>query len=146
MIEVCRVEKCELSGLLYEFLEAIYLFQRREEGLFGASWQDIFLLKRLDSGGELPVGGVAEALRVPLFGASRIVSRLHDRGLVVKRRSRENGRCVRVDISAAGRRLLKRVEDYQFRLIGGNIGLLEATEVESISAGIKKLRSLLAIE
>jgi hypothetical protein len=36
------VTKGELSGILYEFLDAIYLFLRREEGLSGASWQDIF--------------------------------------------------------------------------------------------------------
>ena len=140
------MEKSELSGLLYEFLDAIYLFQRKEEGLFGASWQEIFLLKRLADGGSMSVGDAAGCLRLPLFGASRIVSRLDGLGLVAKARSPGNRRVVRVGITASGRKLLKRVEDYQFKLINRNIGVLAPGEVDSISAGIRKLRALLSIE
>jgi Transcriptional regulators len=140
------MDRAALSALLYEFLDAIYLFQRREEGLFGASWQDIFLLKKLADSGPLSVSEAAAVLRVPLFAASRMASRLESLSLVVKSRLPENGRVVTIGVAAKGKRLLRRVEDYQFKLIAGNIGVLEAEEVESMSAGIVKLRSLLAIE
>ena len=82
----------------------------------------------------------------PLFGASRVVSRLTGLGLVKKSPARENKRLVNVEITKAGNRLLKRVEDYQFRLITKNINVLKVAEIESMFSGLAKLRSLLAIE
>jgi DNA-binding MarR family transcriptional regulator len=139
------IPKRRLAALLYEFLDAIYLFQKKEEGLFGASWQDIFLLKRLADRGELMVGEAAAELRLPLFAASRAITRLVEAGLVEKARRKGDGRVVRVRATAAGRALLKRVEDYQCDLINGNIGVLEGAEIESMVAAIGKLRSLLDI-
>jgi DNA-binding MarR family transcriptional regulator len=140
------MKKKELSALLYEFLEVIYLFQKREEGLFGVSWQEIYLLKGLNDTGSVSVGMIAKNLRSPLFGASRIVSRLTDIGLVKKTQARKNRRLVNVGITKAGKQLLKRVEDYQFMLITKNINVLKAEEIESMFSGLAKLRALLAIE
>ena len=140
------MKKQELSALLYEFLEVIYLFQKKEEGLFGVSWQEIYLLKKLNDEGSMSVGTIAKNLRSPLFGASRVVSRLTGLGLVKKTPARENKRLVNVEMTKAGNRLLKRVEDYQFRLITKNINVLKAAEIESMFSGLAKLRALLAIE
>ena len=140
------MKKEELSVLLYEFLEVIYLFQKKEEGLFGVSWQEIYLLKKLNDTGSMSVGMIAENLRSPLFGASRVVSRLTGLGLVKKSPARENKRMVNVEITKAGNRLLKQVEDYQFKLITKNINVLKAAEIESMFSGLAKLRALLAIE
>lgn len=140
------MKKEELSVLLYEFLEVIYLFQKKEEGLFGVSWQEIYLLKKLNDAGSMSVGIIAENLQSPLFGASRVVSRLTGLGLVKKSQARENKRMVNVEITKAGNRLLKRVEDYQFKLITKNINVLKAAEIESMFSGLAKLRALLAIE
>lgn len=139
------IAKAQLTALLYEFLEAISLFEAKEEGLFGASWREIFLMKRLSDRGGLQVGEAARELNIPLFAASRAVSRLQARGLVAKRRGRGDGRTVVVAPTAAGRRLLKRVEDYQCELITRNIGVLEGFELSSTIAAIGKLRALLEI-
>ncbi len=139
------IEKAELVDLLYEFLDAIYLFQKKEEGLFDATWQDIFLLKRL-SGAGMTVGEVARELRLPLFSASRLVARLEGVGLVTKLRDEGNRRIIHVAATAEGKSLLRRVEDYQCELLGRNLGLLESDEVASMAAAIRKLRTLLEIE
>ncbi|HUN56326.1 MAG TPA: hypothetical protein VMU29_14330 [Smithella sp.] len=140
------IKQRELSLLLYEFLEVIYLFQKKEEGLFNVRWQEIYLLKRLNDARSMSVGTIAENLRSPLFGASRIVSRLSGLGLVKKTQAKENKRLVNVRITQAGIGLLKQVEDYQFKLITKNIDVLKAEEVESMFTGLTKLRALLAIE
>jgi len=145
-IRALDMKKEELSVLLYEFLEVIYLFQKKEEGLFGVSWQEIYLLKKLYDTGSMSVGMIAKNLRSPLFGASRVVSRLTGLGLVKKSPARENKRLVNVEITKAGNRLLTRVEDYQFKLITKNINVLKAVELESMFSGLAKLRTLLAIE
>ncbi|MGD0278549.1 MAG: hypothetical protein ABSC11_04505 [Smithella sp.] len=139
------MKKEELSALLYEILDVIYLFQKKEEGLFGVSWQEIYLLKKLMDTGSMSVGTIARNLRSPLFGASRIVSRLTGLGLVTKKQVRENKRLVNVEITGTGKRLLKRVENYQFKLITKNITVLKAEELESMFSGLVKLRALLAV-
>jgi len=139
------LKKKELSVLLYEFLEVIYLFQKREEGLFGASWQEIYLLKKLKDTGEMSVGRAAGCLRLPLFGASRLVARLEAAGWVKKTRQRDNKRVINVGITGRGKKLLADVEHYQFRLISKNIAVLKPDEVEHMSSGLVKLRSLLDI-
>ncbi len=139
------MKQSDLSPLLYEFLEVIYLFQKREEGLFGAVWQDIYLLKKLDDAGEMSIGAVSKCLRVPLFGASRIVSRLEEKGRVRKTQGKENKRVTNVGITRAGRKLLADVENYQFKLISRNIAVMKPAEIKSIASGLAKLRSLLDI-
>ena len=140
------MKKEALSALLYEFLEVIYLFQKREEGLFGASWQDIYLLKRLHETGGMSVGSIAQSLRIPLFGASRMVSRLKAAGWVKKTQAKENKRIINVGITGAGKKILAAVENYQFKLISKNIAVLKPDEVKSMSSGLIKLRSLLDIQ
>ena len=93
----------------------------------------------------MSVGMIAENLRSPLFGASRVVSRLTGLGLVTKKQVRENKRLVNVEITGTGKRLLKRVENYQFKLITKNITVLKAEELESMFSGLVKLRALLAV-
>jgi DNA-binding MarR family transcriptional regulator len=142
---VPAIPKPQLAALLYEFLDAIYLFQKKEEGLFGANWQDIFLIKRLEDRGGMKVSEAAAELKLPLFGASRVISRLERSGLVEKGRGEGDGRVVGVRATAAGRKLLKRVEDYQCELINRNLGVLEGAQLGSMVAAIGKLRALLEI-
>ncbi|MGE5372769.1 MAG: MarR family winged helix-turn-helix transcriptional regulator [Solirubrobacterales bacterium] len=140
------LKKSELSELLYDFLETIYRFEQLETGLFQVSWQEIHLLRILDLSDGLTVGGVAEALRVPLFHASRLVSQLEEKGRLTKTRLAENKRIIRVAISPEGRKLLEAVETYQYELIRENAHVLEPSEFQAIVAGLGKLKQLLNLE
>ncbi|PKN18934.1 MAG: hypothetical protein CVU71_09085 [Deltaproteobacteria bacterium HGW-Deltaproteobacteria-6] len=140
------MKKEDLSALLHEFLEVIYLFQKREEGLFGAGWQDIYLLKKLDDAGMMSVGMIAQYLRLPLFGASRMVTRLQNAGWVKKTQVKDNKRLVNVGITGAGKKLLTAVDNYQFKIISKNITVLKPAEIESMISGLAKLRLLLDIK
>lgn len=140
------MEKQELIPLLYHFLDAIYCFERKEEGLFGAVWQDIHLLKQLSRGGALSVSQVAEFLKVELFEASRLVSRMEHKGWVSKDRLPDNRRVVAVSLAPGGQDLLDRTEEFHYQTISRNLGVLDAVELRSIQQAIGKLRTLLELD
>ncbi len=135
--------KTDLSEALYAFLEVIYRFQRREEGLFGASWQEIYLLQHLLRSGTSSVGTLATHLAINLFDASRLVRRLGERGLVAKERRVSDRRIIEVSLTGAGRSTLDQVEQYHFDLISRNLRVLQESELASLLGTLEKLPSLL---
>lgn len=138
-------DKNELSDVLYNFLESIYLFQQIELNLFHVTWQEIYLLKILHDQGAIHIGGAAEALRIPLFAASRIVTRLEKLGHLTKSRLPDNRRVIQIEATQQGKQTLADVEAYQYQLISSNAHVLEPSEMQAIITGLSKLKQLLSI-
>ena len=122
------MKKEELSALLYEFLEVIYL------------------LKKINDAQKMSVGMIAQHLHIPLFRASRLVARLEGAGWVKKTQAKDNRRVIHVGVTGKGKKLLTNVENYQFKLISKNIAVLKSDEVENMASGLVKLRSLLDVK
>lgn len=67
------------------------------------------VLVLVDQPGGMPVGVLAAALRAKIAAVSRLVGRLNARGLVQTRRADGDARVVLVSLTAAGRRLRRRI-------------------------------------
>lgn len=102
------------------------------------------LLVLLAASGERTVGDVAEHLGVAQSNASRHCDRLQRLGLLARRRSRSDGRVVRVRVTDEGRALVEAVDrqrrDEVRRLLGRlspdeRAGALEAMRAFSRAAG-----------
>ena len=108
------------------------------------------LLVLLAASGERTVGDVAAHLGVAQSNASRHCDRLQRLGLLARRRSRSDGRVVRVRVTDTGRSLVDAVDqqrrDEVRRLLGRltpgeRVGALEAMRAFSRAAGEQGDRS-----
>ena len=140
------MEKKELLALLYRFLDALYRFEKREQALYGVSWQELYLLKHLQQKGDLSVGETAELLAIKHFEASRLCARLEDRGLVRKDRDRENRRTVLLQLSEHGEALLDRTEDFHMKTFTKNLSVLQDGELSSLVSVADKIHLLFGLE
>lgn len=141
-----ELNKQQLNGLLYDFLDTIYIFQQIESGLFEVTWQQIYMLQILRKTGPRNVGELGTALRIPLFAASRLCKRMEEAGYVSKARDTRYHREIVVSLTEAGNRLLDQVEDYHYRLIQSNLNLLSPEEFDHLHSGLGKLRALLSVD
>jgi DNA-binding MarR family transcriptional regulator len=121
---------------------AIGLLARRLRPVRGElSMGHFSTLAALERHGPQRIGELARAERVSAPVMTRIVAVLHERGLVERRASPEDGRAVRVTIAPAGRalvaevraeraasvvELLERVDAGQRAALEGAVGALEA--------------------
>lgn len=87
------------------------------------------VLVLLASEGDLTVGEVGDQLGVAQSNASRVVDRLQRLELVTRQRAPEDGRVVRVALTAAGRRLVEAVMVHR------------RTEVAAVLAKLPKARA-----
>jgi DNA-binding MarR family transcriptional regulator len=86
----------------------------------GVSGAQLFLLQLLAEAGTSSLNRLAERAHTDQSTASVVVSRLVRRGLVSRRRSEDDGRCVELTLSAEGRRLARRAPaPAQARLLEG---------------------------
>ncbi len=108
----------------------------RSTGLPGAQ---LWALHEVAEADGLSVGDLAQRLRVHQTTVSNLLNRLEARALVKKGRSPEDGRIVRVHLTAAGRRLLKKAPGPSAR------GLLPSVLDEMDAAQLKKVHAGLAL-
>lgn len=97
------------------------------------------LLVLLAAHGPQSVGTVAEHLGVNPSNASRHGDRLQRMGLVQRSRSDEDGRVVRIELTAAGRRLLDAVTQRRREELTALAALLSRDEVAAVTASLRRL-------
>lgn len=100
----------ELDDVMFNVLETMVSLERRHEELHEADWKSIYVLQLLHRKGAMSVGDIAGKLGAKAFTASRLVSRLVDRGLIRRERDGDDGRVVMVSIAKAGAAKLDSVE------------------------------------
>lgn len=140
------MERKELLALLYRFLDALYRFEKREQALFGVSWQELYLLKHLQYKSSLSVGEAASLLAIKHFEASRLCARLESRGFVYKERDKENRRTVSLQLSKNGEDLLAKTEDFHMNTFSRNLSVLRDEELSSLVSVADKLHLLFGLE
>ena len=105
------------SARLVGYLDTLFhrLMLPRKSGDEGAlveiSREEIRALVILDTGEPIMMSNLAESLAVPLSTATHTVDRLVAKGLVLRNRSEEDRRVVRVEMSDRGRKLQEEFRD-----------------------------------
>ena len=111
----------------------------RMVGELELSLSQLKLLMILDRDGERTLKELAESLVLSLPAASRAVDGLHKRGMVDRREDDEDRRHKRVDITAAGSEVIRRLNQARFAGIEQFIQTLTTEERDNLARGLAPL-------
>ncbi|HEY7590637.1 MAG TPA: MarR family transcriptional regulator [Candidatus Limnocylindrales bacterium] len=107
----------------------------------GISAGHLHVASMLERHGGLPMSRLAELLDVSLPGATGIVDRMEERGLVERSRVAGDRRVVLVQVTDQGRRLLDDVEVLKSEFLAGILDRLPDDRLEAVAGAVADLRS-----
>lgn len=149
------MERSQVDAILFAFLRTSYLFEKREESLFGLSWQEVYALQLLRKKGPLGIGELRGELRQEKYQTTRLVDHLEREGLVERGAGPAGGtsggrdrRRVAVRLLPGGAAKLETLESYHYELFSSGeraggpgmeslLGLKEAMDKFSALVGIE---------
>lgn len=91
--------------------------------------------------GPLPMGRLAEALGISVASATGVVSRMEDRGLVVRRHDVGDRRLVIVHAAEGAAELFRTLEQTRREQLRKLLDQLSESELEGFLAGLRALRA-----
>lgn len=119
---------------------------RTEDARAGITPARLSALSVLVFGGPRSVSQLAADEQVAVPTMSRLVAALEDQGLVSRRPDPSDGRAVRLEASAEGRRTLEEGRDRRVQRLAGLLSRLEGPEIQAVARSAELLESLLARE
>ncbi|NLB87763.1 MAG: MarR family transcriptional regulator [Syntrophomonadaceae bacterium] len=135
-----------INEILFIFLKSVYLFEKREATLFNVTWDEVYLLQLLARKNPMTVSELAKNLKIKNFTASRMITRLAEQNLVLRKQSTEDKRSVEVFITAEGLNKIREIEDFNYKTILANIDTLGENEVQALIKSIENLDILLGVK
>lgn len=97
------------------------------------------VLRILFRDGPLAMGAIAERLSISLAGATGIIDRLVNQGVVERKRSREDRRVVWVGLSEAGRQRMMRLNEERRQQMQDLLKPLTANEVDTLLGLLERI-------
>ena len=94
--------------------------------------------------GHVSVGELAETLGIGLAAASTLADRMAQRRFIVRRSDPDDGRVVRLELSARGRSLIERMERGRTEHLGKVIALMTPAEREAFKTTMRAFIRLTA--
>ena len=134
-----QIPKSDLDELLFSSLRAIYQFERAKVARFALTYEEIYLLQYLRRHSPSRMGDIAAEMTKPVSTATRLMDRLEKRGLVARKKDRQDRRTIRVSLSAKGKQMVEAVENHTHKAVSGN---LERFADEKIAAFVETARYL----
>ncbi len=135
-----------INEILFLFLQSVYLFEKREASLFSVSWDEVYLLQLLARKNPMTVTELAKKLKVKNFTVSRMITRLADQNLVLRKQSTEDRRLVEVSITSQGLSKINEIETFNYNTILANINTIGKNEVQILMNSIENLDILLGLK
>ncbi len=105
--------------------------------------QEAHLLLRLGTRGALAMSEIAAALQLSLSSVTTTVDKLENKALVLRERSDEDRRVVRVGLTPKGREFCDLVEEGHLDLTVSILDALEQTEQETLLEMFRKVTARL---
>ena len=143
------ISQQKLNDLLFHFLKRMYRWEREIKASSGLNYQEIYLLHHLRECSPCRVSDIAQELRIPLFKATRLISRLVQQGYLEKQKTSEDQRVVMVSLLPKGKEVLCAIEENSYRVLTQNAANLSEEEIKAflLAAGnIDKILNLPAKE
>lgn len=141
-----EIEKERIDEVLFRFLQSVYLFEQREKELYGVTWDEVYLMQLLIRNQSLTVSELSRKLNTKAFTTSRMISKLNKENLVIRESSTKDKRIVNVAITAQGIKLIKEIENYNYKTIIANIKKLKGMDIHTMMNGIEQLDILLDLD
>jgi DNA-binding MarR family transcriptional regulator len=101
----------------------------------------VHVLTVLRTAGAMPVGELARALDVSVASATGIISRMEQRGLVVRSRSTDDRRVVSVTIASGGQAALEQLDGRSREHFLALLSRLTLPELRTVRAAFETLRT-----
>lgn len=144
-MEKCGIPREKVDRVLFQFLQSVYLFERRETSLFGISWDEVYLLQLLVRQNRMRVSELAAKLKVKAFVASRMVTRLCEQNLVERIHSTSDNRVILVSLTPLGKQKILQIEDYNYQMVCSRIEMLQDIDINVLMHSIEKLDDFLGL-
>lgn len=128
---------------LRRVMRAVDLHSKRLLQSHGLTGPQLVLLKELALAGDCTVGDLAGRVRLSQATVTEILMRLERRGLVERRRSAQDRRCVLNSLSAAGRRILAAAPPLLQESFTARFTALEPREQLQLLAALERLAALM---
>lgn len=142
-METELLSRNEFDKLIYKIVSAIHRFESGDIKLFSLNWAELHLMKFLAIQQEKTVSECAAELGMPVFKASRIVSRLEKRGFLRRGDFGHDRRTRAVSMTPSGLDQLETVDSYHFRLIMKNLNKCGEEESSRFISAISSLEDIL---
>ena len=142
---LASIPRPRIDELLFRFLAAVYGWERELHARFGLDYQQIYLLQHLRRNASQRVTDIAEALRVPLFQATRLVNRLAEKDYLCKQKVAGDRRAVLVGLRPKGEQVVRLVEEHNQRLIVANASRLPENVIQSLLVTAAEIGDILHI-
>lgn len=141
-----KLEKERVDAALFEFLQSVYLFEKRETALFGVSWDEVYLLQLLKREPGLCVSDIASRLKIEKFVASRILTRLALKSLVRRDASAKDKRSVKLYITCEGENKVAEIEEYNYSTVALQMQKMTEAEMLFLLKSFEQLPMLLNLQ
>ncbi|MFQ6118175.1 MAG: MarR family winged helix-turn-helix transcriptional regulator [Candidatus Bipolaricaulia bacterium] len=122
---------------LYQGMETLIRKRGEAEGLSPSQVQTLLFLSHAHPRYK-GIGAIAKRFSIAPATASRIVDNLEKKGLVERSRGEQDRRSVRVELTAAGKRTVRKITTIVSRLEGYAQGLV-AAEQEALAKGLEEI-------
>jgi DNA-binding MarR family transcriptional regulator len=140
-----QIPRVDLDALLFSALRAIYQLERTKVVRFGLTYEEIYLLQYLRRRSPSRMGDLATEMKKPVSTATRLMDRLEKKGLVDRRKDKEDRRNVLVSLSANGKKRVQAVEDHTFETISANLNRFPREKVAAFVETARHLGEILAV-
>jgi DNA-binding MarR family transcriptional regulator len=120
--------------------------QLRHQDPPGMSVTQHLALATVAKHGQMAIGDLAEAERLPSSAATRLIDRLEETGLVTRSRDPHDRRGVQVEITDAGRRLVDERHRLGNAWLAGRIALLTEAERTNLALSLDVVERLVLAE
>jgi DNA-binding MarR family transcriptional regulator len=139
------IDQQTVNTALFSFLKSIYLYEKREYGLFGIAWDEVYLLQLLVRTPGICITQLSDKLCVKKFVISRMLTRLEKAGLTSREIGFTDKRIVNVYITKAGKSKLDAIEAYNYKTVCAQFDKLSEENLRSLLHSISNLDELLSL-
>jgi len=116
---------------------------RKETEQFGVTARQVTLLSLVKRSPGLTLRALADAEAISAPALSGHIDRLERAGLLLRVRSAVDRRCVGLELTPEGERLLRSVREWRTAWLAERLSALEPEALQAIGAAIEPLRQLL---
>ena len=130
---------------LHRIFKVVDTFSRQALREFGVSGPQIWALRAIHAYAGLTIGGLAEKMYLHISTVSGILDRLEERGLVERRRSPDDRRVTRLEVTAKGRAVLARAPEPPRSLVLRGLRGLPAGELRHFRRVLDELARIMQV-
>lgn len=138
-----KEELAEVVQGLHHLFKAVDTFSRQMLRTFGVSGPQVWALGTIAQAGSLTIGELADRMYLHISTVSGIVDRLEERSLMVRERTEEDRRVVRLRVTRQGRLILQRAPEPPRSLIAKGLQRLSDRELQIMKSAVRQLTRIM---